>query len=278
MSESDYQSQEQRELDSELLKKCKSVVTGLLQRRDYTGYELKTKLYQKVGDQPNADTIINQVLEEFSSLNLQSDFRAAIMLLSHGYKSGWGPNKINAQMQNKGIDGSIIEQLWSDVYAVSDKVNNLGVCDNSFSLCDSPRLASKGSSDKKFACHQPIEISQERLEITQNPKINKIAELQALIDAKQTGSETLTVENKLSQTEKKTSYLDYIGYNQSYDFNNLAKEQALKKFGKEFSHGQKNNIDWQTKAKVQRFLYNRGFLQEQIEFAISSMCDLYETS
>jgi SOS response regulatory protein OraA/RecX len=204
MSEDPFDIASTQMQETELKNKIKSYIFSLLTSREYSKYELQQKLLEK--SYPIA--LINNTLSKLEQQNLQSDFRCAAMLLSHGYKSKWGPNKIRFYMQQKGIDSGIINQV---------------IASEEFFRLDAI-LSSK-------------------------PKSETIAELKECL--------TKPVANNLLETAAIITDEQWC---------EQAKASALKKFGVDFMDTLKNDL--KNKAKLQRFLYNRGFEQEHINFVI----------
>ncbi len=91
--------------------KARNYVLYLLSRREYSVTQITTKLKQK----KYAPEVIEPLLIEIKANNWQSDIRCASMLLRHGINSGHGPIKIKFQMQQKGINLEIIENIFSSL-------------------------------------------------------------------------------------------------------------------------------------------------------------------
>lgn len=205
---------------TELLVKARATVASLLARREYSQFELTQKLRTK--EYP--EDIIEQILNEFTQNNSQSDLRCCHMLLSHGYKSGWGPNKIKQQMQQKGLSDSLISQAF---YDTDQNVKHHSSSDNLYILEN-----------------RPVDFS-----------INQLQQLISNIESKSSSSE-----NWLSQQ------------NMEYNWPQLALDVALKKFGEQVLRDINSKNSLKNKAKLQRFLYNRGFEQEHISFVTRYYC------
>ncbi len=198
------------ENEQEQIKQAKSKVYKLLARREYSEQEISHKLAQV----NYSDFIIKKVLTDFQVNNQQSDYRVAIMLLTHGYKSGFGPNKIKLNMQSKGIDSQLINEVFASIEYQDT------------------------NSDCNKANNFLVQLSKQQ-------KIDKL--------------KNLIIESK--EIKDDFSYINWFG---------LALEAAKKKFGRELaSLNNKVNNDWQFKGKIQRFLYNKGFEQEHINYVIS---------
>lgn len=202
--------------------KAKSILYSLLARREYTAQELLHKLITKGFDDELALDLIN----DFKARNLQSDHRAGQMFLSHGYKSGWGPLKIKAQMQQKGLDSYLIEQIFNQ----QDRTNT--------------------SSDLL----KTLETSNNRA-VAQD-KQNIIKQLKQSLESVELSHED----------DNNSSVCQANICNQFHDWFELAKIVAIKKFGEDFGSEIKNDL--KNKAKLQRFLYNRGFESAHINFVI----------
>lgn len=193
-------------------KEIKNSILKLLSRREYSEQELTNKLLDK---DYNLE-LITEVINQLKSENLQSDYRTAQMLLSHGYKSGWGPNKIRQQMQQRGLSSNYINQVFQEALIA-------------------------GSNN------------------------NRVQNISALKEA---------IENYNDRDNNNSIYDQASLYT---DWYKSAKEVAVKKFGD--STLKASEKDLKTKAKIQRFLYNRGFEQDQINFVISNPeFNNYETS
>lgn len=238
---SDLDQDQEQLLDPDSYKQAKIKIYNLLLRRDYTQQELTDKLINKGFEYK----LVKEVLLEFTNNNLQSDTRTAKMLLSHGYKSGWGPNKIRAQMQAKGIEPNIISSVMSQKESLNCLNNN--------------------EENNKKTVEELKEIL-ESYDMSQNDILSS-----------RSSTQCAEPRSLLEDPISKGGMTDYQ-YMEYFDFSQLAKEQLLKKFAKQLNFSENSKIDWQTKAKMQRFLYNKGFMQDQVEFALSNLCDHYEVS
>lgn len=211
------------DFEQEQIKQAKSIIYKLLARREYSWQELYHKLEQK----DFSEFVIKQILSEFEANNQQSDYRVAEMLLSHGYKSGWGPNKIKQNMQSKGIAHSLIEEVFANINYPAGS-HHTGV-DNSNS-----------NSNELFSG------------ISKQQQIDKLKGL--ISESKDTSTNSVLANNDFS----------FI------DWHQLVLQVAEKKFGRELaSLKNKVNNNWQFKAKIQRFLYNKGFEQDHINYVIN---------
>ncbi|ASJ97474.1 MULTISPECIES: recombination regulator RecX [Shewanella] len=115
------------------------VAVGLLARRDYSRYQIKSKLAQK----GFIDSEIEAVLTQCESQGYLDDARFAALLLRSHIAKGHGQNKIRQSMAQKGLAKEIIQ----DTLNASD--------------CDWFELA-KQKAAKKYAASGPIEDQKER--------------------------------------------------------------------------------------------------------------------
>lgn len=196
---------------------AQAAVMRFLSRREYSKQELRQRLQQK----GFSDEITNSLLQRLEEDNWQSDYRCAEMLFSHGYKSGWGPKKVIAQIFQKGISADIIEQIFKNI-------NNQYT--QSFLSAES-------------SC---------------NGSVNEtLTYLQELIDDYQ--AKELNNHSKAALIAANFEPLDW---------NKKALEAAWKKFGVRFGQDLARNI--KNKAKLQRFLYNKGFESEHISYVLKN--------
>lgn len=83
---------------------------ALLARREHSRAELKQKLLSR----GFAESDIEIVLNELAKQNLQSDMRFAEMYVNARKQAGFGPKKIIAELQARGISDDLIMQFVDD--------------------------------------------------------------------------------------------------------------------------------------------------------------------
>ncbi|QYJ98802.1 recombination regulator RecX [Shewanella alkalitolerans] len=115
------------------------VAVGLLARRDYSRYQIKSKLTQK----GFLDGEIEAVLGQCESQGYLDDARFAGLLLRSHIAKGHGQNKIRQSMSQKGLTKEIIESSLNQ------------------SDCDWFELARQKAA-KKYATSGPIQDQKER--------------------------------------------------------------------------------------------------------------------
>jgi len=93
--------------DPDLKAKCYAAAIRFLAIREHSSRELNQKLKRK-GFTSN---LIDAVLIELISQNLQSDFRYAEILLNSRQRKGYGPIYIQHYLQDKGVDSDAIESV-----------------------------------------------------------------------------------------------------------------------------------------------------------------------
>lgn len=81
----------------------------LLARREHSRKELRDKLVTRKLDK----TEIENVLSELADQNLLSDERFTEVYVRHRTSLGFGPRRIRAELQQKGISASLIDQYLS---------------------------------------------------------------------------------------------------------------------------------------------------------------------
>ncbi|MDE1460365.1 regulatory protein RecX [Spartinivicinus poritis] len=87
--------------------KIRQAALRLLARREHSAQELKQKLKSRTfaGEQ------VELVLEELREADYLSDQRAAEMIFRRCIEKKLGPKRIQLEMQQKGIDQSLVEQV-----------------------------------------------------------------------------------------------------------------------------------------------------------------------
>lgn len=83
----------------------------LLARREHACQELKNKLARHVHD---AD-LIERVVAELADEGLQSDLRYAQSMLYSKAQRGFGPMRLQADLQAAGVDEAIVAQAMADL-------------------------------------------------------------------------------------------------------------------------------------------------------------------
>jgi regulatory protein len=81
-----------------------AVAVGLLARREHSARELVGKLTSR----GFAETVIESVLGRLQAERLQSDERYAEVYLRQRSDKGYGPERIRAEMRERGIDDGLI--------------------------------------------------------------------------------------------------------------------------------------------------------------------------
>jgi regulatory protein len=79
----------------------------LLARREHSRFELQQKLIQR-GFTPN---IVEPLLKQLLEKNLLSDKRFAENYIHYRTNKGYGPLRIAAELQHRGVDRDIIDEL-----------------------------------------------------------------------------------------------------------------------------------------------------------------------
>ena len=108
---------------------------NFLARREHSRRELIFKLRKRFTDSDE------QIIEEVSRLRsegLQSDYRMASEYVHFRSKKGLGPKKIKAELRQKGISDSLLEQIFSesgvDWRNILEKVINKKTSQDGFAL------------------------------------------------------------------------------------------------------------------------------------------------
>lgn len=92
--------------ESEELKEAWKQGIRMLTRREYSAYEIAQKLSSKGH---NEDDIV-QVLTQLRSDGYQSDKRFSEHYIRHRNGRGIGPNRIRLELNEKGVESSVISQ------------------------------------------------------------------------------------------------------------------------------------------------------------------------
>jgi len=81
-----------------------SAAVGLLTRREHSARELALKLHAR----GYTEAVIEPVLARLAAERLQSDERYAEIYLFQRSEKGYGPQRISAELRERGIDDSLI--------------------------------------------------------------------------------------------------------------------------------------------------------------------------
>ncbi len=84
---------------------------NLLARREHLRAELARKLRQRFG--PECDSDIESVLQELQDENLQSDSRFTESYIRHRSARGYGPDRIQQELRQKGVDSELLDEAMS---------------------------------------------------------------------------------------------------------------------------------------------------------------------
>jgi regulatory protein len=106
-------------------------LTGLVDRRDYSVHEARTKLH----DDGYLPSVIDEVVEHAQEGRLLDDDRFADVYIRTKVQAGWGSYRIERELARKGIDASEVPG-WPDDYLDPD-----GEADRAYAL-----IASKSVS------------------------------------------------------------------------------------------------------------------------------------
>ncbi|MCG9697261.1 recombination regulator RecX [Shewanella sp. Isolate11] len=115
------------------------IAVGLLARRDYSTYQIKTKLLQKGFETAEIELVLNRCIEH----GYLDDARFAALLLRSHISKGHGQNRIRQSMAQKGLSKDDIETALNQ------------------SDCDWFELA-RAKADKKYASKGAISDQKER--------------------------------------------------------------------------------------------------------------------
>lgn len=96
---------------SKEVREIKEICLRLLTRREHSQKELRDKLVQKGFDPSQVHTVINGLAQQ----NWQSDQRFAESYVRHRIKKGFGPNKINYEIQQRGVHGVDLDDILLDL-------------------------------------------------------------------------------------------------------------------------------------------------------------------
>lgn len=83
----------------------------LLARREHSAHELLTKLTERL---PEHSELIPEVLESLQRDQLQSDQRFTEAFVSSRIRKGQGPYRIRQELQQRGIQTAMAEQVLTD--------------------------------------------------------------------------------------------------------------------------------------------------------------------
>lgn len=82
---------------------------SLLSRRDHSYQELKAKLLNK----GHETLVVHEVLEQLQERGYLDDTRYAQSMIRYQADRGQGPQKIRYQLQQKGLDNTLISELFA---------------------------------------------------------------------------------------------------------------------------------------------------------------------
>ncbi|SEG59028.1 regulatory protein RecX [Marinobacterium lutimaris] len=85
-------------------------VIQLLARREYSRHELEQRFRSRVAD----EALLDKVLDRMVADGYQSDLRCAGMILRQRVGQGYGERRVRFDLQNKGIDSTLIEQVLEE--------------------------------------------------------------------------------------------------------------------------------------------------------------------
>ncbi len=92
-----------------MYKKALRYILNILNKRDYTEYEIKSKLLKKGFDSQTINDVLNYVKEK----NFINDRRYAENFVFFKLKAGYGVKKIQYAMKEKGINENLISEFLS---------------------------------------------------------------------------------------------------------------------------------------------------------------------
>ena len=81
----------------------------LLARREHLQRELETKLFKRFGELPDARDVIAGEVARLTAENLQSDERYCNAYVVQRSARGYGPERIQAELSQKGADEKLID-------------------------------------------------------------------------------------------------------------------------------------------------------------------------
>lgn len=89
------------------ISECRTRALNLLARREHTERELRAKLLAK----GFAVEIIAQVIQQLAEKNFLSDNRFAELYVQQRARKGYGPLRIQQELQQRGVATEIVEQV-----------------------------------------------------------------------------------------------------------------------------------------------------------------------
>ena len=98
-------------MDNEEFKLIYNKALDLISRREHSKYELFLKVQRKFPDRTN---VIDNALTKLEEHGLINDRRFAEMYVMHRANKGFGPKKIEMELQNKKISSLIISEIIND--------------------------------------------------------------------------------------------------------------------------------------------------------------------
>ncbi len=97
-------------MGDDVRKSMRHKAMDLLARREHSRRELVIKLSRKYPE----DTGIDAVLDKLAADGLQSDARFAASFFRLRVQGGFGPNRIRAELRQRGISDVLIDQQFSE--------------------------------------------------------------------------------------------------------------------------------------------------------------------
>jgi regulatory protein len=111
LSEAESQAETVRVVAEEALNPvaARYAAMDLLARREHLQRELETKLLKRFSELPDAREVIAEVVAKLTAENLQSDERFCEAYVSQRSARGYGPDRIQAELSQKGAADSLAE-------------------------------------------------------------------------------------------------------------------------------------------------------------------------
>ena len=94
----------------EMISQCRSRALNLLARREHSQRELSFKLQNK-GFTP---AIVAEVIQQLCAKNFLSDKRFAELYVLQRARKGYGPMRIQQELQQRGVETELIEQVLAE--------------------------------------------------------------------------------------------------------------------------------------------------------------------
>ena len=147
----------------------------LLARREHSRLELYRKLVQRF---PDDSELLNPVLDRLAEENLQSDQRFAESYLESGAGKGYGPLRISAELQKRGIASSIIDQSFQNC-AVNWQLLAYNVLRKKYS--DQAESFAERAKRSRFLQYRGFELEQIKQALAQYSDLHKEQPPQAML-------------------------------------------------------------------------------------------------